>query len=178
MLITVVALMLAIVMFVVGYSRRRTLATACLAVAAAFVLCHVAVVAHAQELAGSGSAIASGSGSSAGIATSPPTDAGGIFGRLASDWHDGKLLDAVVVGLFGLVLLARALPKIGPWLSQGRRAAVVAGVLAALTTGITTLASKTVTFDWFQGVLSAGILMYLHPNPTQNAEAKAAAATP
>lgn len=195
MMLTVLlaALAIALLMLTLRSASRRRVGAAAIALSACMIVGRLATYAHADDAGAPAAAVDVDAGvapAPAGIATSPgsgaasgsaivpapaPTTTGGVWDRLVSDWHDGKLLDAILLALFGLVMLAQKAPVVGPWLSQGKRAALIAAATMALTTGIATLASKTVTLDWLIGALTPAVLLYLHPSGTQAAQANAAA---
>lgn len=90
----------------------------------------------------------------------PIDNPGGALDAARSAWRDGGWLGVTLAGLYMLVLVAR---RYVPWLATGRRAVVVAALLTALVTGISTFTGGEPTLAWGINALVAGILLYLRP---------------
>lgn len=90
----------------------------------------------------------------------PIDNPGGALDAARSAWRDGGWLGVTLAGLYMLVLVAR---RYVSWLATGRRAVVVAALLTALVTGISTFTGGEPTLAWGINALVAGILLYLRP---------------
>lgn len=105
------------------------------------------------------------------IATASPTltvppdpvdDPGGAVDSVRSAWRDGGWLGVALVGFYLLVLIAK---RYVSWLTTGRRAVVVAALVTAIVTAISTFTGQGPTLSWAINALVAGVLLYLRPEP-------------
>lgn len=101
-------------------------------------------------------------------APDPVADPGGFVDAVRKLWRGGALVPAVLLALYGLLLLART--KIA-WLQTGKRAVYTAAVLTFLT-GCAEAASRgnTPTLGVIVGALFGAITLALQPVPKRVVE--------
>lgn len=90
----------------------------------------------------------------------PIDNPGGALDAARAAWRDGGWLGVTLVAVYLLVLLAK---RYVSWLTTGRRAVVVAALLTALVTAISTFTGAGPTLSWAINALVAGVLLYLRP---------------
>lgn len=101
-------------------------------------------------------------------APDPVADPGGFVDAVRKLWSGGALVPAVLLALYGVLLLAR---KHVTWLQTGKRAVYTAAVLTFLT-GCAEAASRgnTPTLGVIVGALFGAITLALQPVPKKVAE--------
>jgi len=95
----------------------------------------------------------------------PIENPGGALDAARAAWRDGGWIGVMLVGVYLLVLAAK---RYVSWLATGRRAVVVASLMTALVTAISTFTGAGPTLSWAVNALVAGVLLYLRPESKPN----------